>query len=76
MARVLAKARKVRGSLMVTKPRATAEQKDARDWETVELEVRKPQKSFFGVTPGIGPFMKEDKMEDHVLPRRGQPAPG
>jgi antitoxin component of MazEF toxin-antitoxin module len=65
MARALAKARKVGGSLMVTIPKEVVEQEDIREGEIVEVEVRKAQKNFFGVTPGIGPFSREDKMKDH-----------
>jgi len=65
MARTLVTARKVGGSLMVTIPKEVVEQEDIREGEIVEVEVRKAQKSFFGITPGIGPFTKGDKMKDH-----------
>jgi len=65
MARALAKARKVGGSLIVTLPRRVVEQEDIREGELVEVEIRKAQKSFLGATPGIGPFTKGDKMKDH-----------
>ena len=65
MTRALAKARKIGGSLMVTIPKEVVEQEDIREGEFIELEVRKAKRSFFGATPGIGPFTREDKMGDH-----------
>jgi antitoxin component of MazEF toxin-antitoxin module len=65
MARTVAKARKIGGSLMVTIPKEVVEQEDIREGELVELDVRKARRSFFSVIPGIGPFTREDKMDDH-----------
>jgi len=65
MAKSLVKTRKVGGSLMVTIPKEVVEQEDIREGEIVEVEVRKAPKSFFGITPGIGPFTRDDKMKDH-----------
>ena len=65
MARTVAKTRRVGGSLMVTIPKEVIEQEGIREGELVELEVRKAKRSFFGITPGIGPFTREDKMTDH-----------
>jgi antitoxin component of MazEF toxin-antitoxin module len=65
MARTLVRTRKVGGSLMVTIPKEVVDQEDIREGEIVEVEVRKAQRSFFGITPGIGPFTRDDKMKDH-----------
>jgi len=65
MARTVVKARKIGGSLMVTIPKELVEQEDIREGELVELEVKKAKRSFFGITPGIGPFTSEDKIKDH-----------
>jgi bifunctional DNA-binding transcriptional regulator/antitoxin component of YhaV-PrlF toxin-antitoxin module len=64
MARALAKARKIGGSLMITIPKEVVEQEDIRAGEMVEVEVRKAKKSWFGSTPGIGPFTHDDEGED------------
>ena len=63
MARTLAKARKIGGSLMVTIPKEIVEHEDIREGEVVELEVRKAKKSWFGATPNIGTFTHEDEMD-------------
>lgn len=65
MARTVAKARKIGGSLMVRIPKEVVEQEDIREGELVELEVRKARRSFFGISPGVGPFTREDRMGDH-----------
>jgi len=65
MTRTVAKARKIGGSLMVTIPKEVVEQEDLREGELVELDVRKAKRSFFGITPGIGPFTRDDKIKDH-----------
>jgi hypothetical protein len=65
MARALAKARRIGGSLMVTIPIEVVEQEGIREGELVELEVKKAKKSFFGATPGIGPMTQEDEMDPH-----------
>lgn len=65
VARTVVKTRKIGGSLMVTIPKEVVEQEDIREGELLELEVRKARRSFFGITPGIGPFTREDKMGDH-----------
>jgi len=65
MARTVAKARRIGGSLMVTLPKEVVEQEGIREGELIEIEVKKAKRSFFGITPGIGPFTREDKMRDH-----------
>ncbi len=61
----LARVRKVGGSLMVTIPKEVAEEEGIKPGETVNVEVRKVRKSFFGTARGIGPFTAEDEMKDH-----------
>lgn len=50
---------------MVTIPREIVERENLAAGELVELEVRKAKKSFFGATPGVGPFTSADKLGDH-----------
>ena len=65
MTRTLAKARRIGGSLMVTIPREVVEQEDIRVGDLVDLEVKKAKRSFFGVSPNIGPMTHEDEMGSH-----------
>ncbi len=64
MAKTIVKTRKIGGSLMVTIPKEVVEQEDIREGEFLELEVRKARRSWFGATPGIGRFTREDEGED------------
>lgn len=48
---------------MVTIPKAVVDQEDIREGEMVE--VRKAKKSWFGSTPGVGPFAHEDELDSH-----------
>jgi len=61
----LAKVRKVGGSLVVTIPRRVADEEGIKPGETVNVEVRKIKKSYFGAARGIGPFTAEDEMQGH-----------
>ncbi len=51
---------------MVRLPKDLVEQEDIHEGELVEVDVHKARRSFFGATPGIGPFTREDKMRDHA----------
>jgi antitoxin component of MazEF toxin-antitoxin module len=61
---VLARVRKVGGSLVVTIPREVDEEEGVKPGELVNVEIRKPRKSFFRAARGIGPFTR-DEMTDH-----------
>ncbi len=50
---------------MVTIPREVAEEEGIKPGETVNIEVRKVKRSYFGTARGIGPFTAEDEMKDH-----------
>lgn len=65
MARVLAKTRRVGGSIVVSIPKEVTEQEGIREGELVELEVRKAKKDWFGATRGVGPFTKQDELDAH-----------
>ncbi len=64
MARALAKAKKIGGSMVVAIPREVVEQEDIREGELLELEFRKARRSWFGATPGISPFAHEDEGDE------------
>ena len=61
----LAKVRKVGGSLVVTIPKEVAEEEGIKPGETVNVEVRKVRRSYFGVARGVGPFTADDEMKAH-----------
>ena len=50
---------------MVTIPRRVADEEGIKPGETVNVEVRKVRKSYFGVARGIGPFTVQDEMKGH-----------
>jgi antitoxin component of MazEF toxin-antitoxin module len=62
---VLARVRKVGGSLIVTIPREVVEEGGVKPGELVNIEIRKTKKSFFGAAMGIGPFTRKDEMKGH-----------
>ncbi len=61
----LAKVRRVGGSLVVTIPKEMAEVEGLKPGETVNVEVRRAKKSYFGIARGIGPFTQREEMKDH-----------
>ncbi len=61
----LSKVRKVGGSLVVTIPKAVAEEEGIKAGETVNVEVRKVKRNYFGTARGVGPFTSEDEMKAH-----------
>jgi len=65
MARALARAKKVGGSIMVRLPKEVVQHEDIHEGELVELDVKKARRKWFGATPGIGPFTHEDELETH-----------
>ncbi len=50
---------------MVTIPRRVADEEGIKPGETVNVEVRKVRKSYFGAARGIGPFTADDEMKGH-----------
>lgn len=50
---------------MVRLPKEVVVQEDIHEEDMVEVDVRKARKSWFGATPGIGPFTHEDELDAH-----------
>jgi len=50
---------------MVRLPKEVVQQEDIHAGEMIEVDVRKAKRSFLGITPGIGPFTREDRLSDH-----------
>ncbi len=61
----LAKVRRVGGSLVVTIPKKVAEEEGIKPGQTVNVEVRKVKRSYFGSARGVGPFTARDEMKAH-----------
>ncbi len=59
--------RRVGGSLVVTLPNFLVKAESLEEDVPVEIEVKKSKKSFFGALKGVGPFTKEDRMEDREI---------
>jgi antitoxin component of MazEF toxin-antitoxin module len=66
MTRAVIRAKRVGGSIMVRLPKEVVDQEDIREGEMVEIDVKKARKNGFGITPGIGPFTKEDELDTHL----------
>lgn len=62
---IVAKPRRVGGSLMVTLPKDAVDALGIREGEPMELEVRLPRRSYLGALRGIGRFQEEDRA-DHT----------
>lgn len=58
--KTLTKVKAIGGSLMVRIPKDLAREEGIGAEQLVEIEVKKPKKSYFGVLRGIGPFTHED----------------
>jgi antitoxin component of MazEF toxin-antitoxin module len=65
MTKAVTKARRVGGSIMVRIPKEVVEQEDIKEGELVEVEVRKAKRDWFGATPKIPPFAREDELDVH-----------
>ena len=55
--------RKIGGSLVTTIPRDIVEELGIHENETIELEIRKPRKSAFGMFKGFTPFNEKDRVD-------------
>ena len=61
----LAKVRKVGGSLVVTVPKELAEEEGLKAGETVNIDIHKAKRSFFGAAKGVGRFTSKDELKAH-----------
>jgi hypothetical protein len=64
--KLLAKTRRIGGSIVVTIPSNVIKNEQIQENEIVELEVKKLRKNYFGALKGIGSFKREDRMEDRI----------
>ena len=63
--RVVCRARKVGGSLVVTLPIEAVKEKRIVAGELLELDVNKAKESGFGIFKGMKPFTEEDELDIH-----------
>lgn len=63
--KVVARARKVGGSLVVTLPSEVVKEKKINPGELIELDVNKAKESGFGILKGMAPFTEEDEFDFH-----------
>lgn len=63
---VLAKTRKIGGSIVITIPKEVIKEQGIHEDELVEIQVKKRKKDYFGMLKGIGEFKREDRMEDRL----------
>jgi len=62
----LSRTRTIGGSLVVTIPVEIVKGEDLREGESVEIEVRRVKRDFFGALKGVGKFSEEDRMRDRM----------
>lgn len=58
MTETIQRARKVGGSIMVRIPKEIVEIEGIKEGETLQVDIKKLKKDFFGITPGLLPFNK------------------
>ncbi|MBI2675291.1 MAG: AbrB/MazE/SpoVT family DNA-binding domain-containing protein [Candidatus Aenigmarchaeota archaeon] len=65
--KAFSKVKTVGGSLMVRIPMELAREEGITSGQTVEIDVKKMRKSYFGILRGIGSFTEEDEktMDTH-----------
>lgn len=60
---MVVRTRKLGGSLMVTIPKEIVKELNLKENELVELNVRKPKKSYLGILKDIPPFTEKDRFD-------------
>ncbi len=63
MTDVIAKAKRVGGSLMVILPKQVVDLLGVEEGDAVELNVRLPRRSYLGALKGIGSFTEADRAD-------------
>lgn len=66
MQKLLVKARKLGGSLIVTIPSEVVEVENIHPNDVVSVEIKKEKRSWFGAFPGLSPFTKEDELDEQI----------
>ncbi|MBI4210344.1 MAG: hypothetical protein HY544_02450 [Candidatus Diapherotrites archaeon] len=64
---VIVKVKKIGGSMMARIPSEAVKELNLKENETVQLEVKKPKKSYFGALKGqIGEFTEADRLDSRL----------
>ncbi|HLC92359.1 MAG TPA: hypothetical protein VJH23_01485 [archaeon] len=64
---VVVKVKKIGGSLMARIPSDAVKQLNIREDEEIQLDLKKPKKSYLGAMKGqIGEFTEEDRLESRL----------
>ena len=63
--RIIAKTRKIGGSIVVTIPKDIVKANSIAEGELIEIELNKLRNFGFGALKGIGSFKKEDELTTH-----------
>ena len=62
----ITRVRALGGSLAVTIPIEIVREKNLREDEVVEIEIKKHKKDYFGALKGIGKFTREDRTKGQL----------
>ncbi len=60
---IIAKTRKLGGSLIVTIPKNIVEHEGIVEGETIRIDLEKIKKSYLGCLPGLGEFTEDDRFD-------------
>ena len=59
----IVRTRKLGGSLIVTIPNDAVKKMDLKENELIELSVRRPKKSYFGICKNVSAFTGADRFD-------------
>ncbi len=62
---VIVKTRKLGGSIITTIPSDAVKAMSIKPNETLELDIKKHRRSFFGIAKGMREFTEEDRFDRH-----------
>ncbi len=65
MEEAIVTARRLGGSLIVVIPKTVAKEEGITEGEAIRIRIKKVKKNWFGALKGIGPFTKEDELDEH-----------
>ena len=63
--KTITRTRMIGGSIVVTIPKELVKEEQLKPGQLVEIDIKRPKKSFFGIAKGIGSFTKEDELVSH-----------
>ncbi|MBU0635811.1 hypothetical protein KKE06_02180 [Candidatus Micrarchaeota archaeon] len=60
---VSTKTKRLGGSLMAIIPKKVVKKLELRENESIEIRVKRPQKSYFGICKGVSAFKEVDRFD-------------